>query len=113
METTNRTANTIAYLRQCQEARAAGYPVRFTTDPGWLVEQAINRRAGWVEDPHSRGTCMPVNGCLPRKACGDWQRHLRLIAQRVNTPRLIVRVQELGEHRWLADRLPERFEVAA
>ena len=42
-----KVANTLAYLRQCQTAREAGYPVQFTTDPAWLVEQAINRRAGW------------------------------------------------------------------
>lgn len=106
-----KTRATLNHLRKCQQARAAGYPVRFTTDPAWLVEQAINRRAGWVEDPHTRGSVMPVNGKLPRKARGDWQRHLRLIAHRVNTPRLIVRVQELGEHQWLAARLPQRFTM--
>lgn len=109
----NKTANTISYLRQCQAARAAGHPVRFTTDPGWLVEQAINRRGGFVEDPHTRGSCLPVDGRLPRKARGDWQRHLRLIAREVNTPRLIVRMSRLGEHQWLADRLPHRFEAAS
>ena len=102
-------ANTIDYLRRCQDARAAGYPVAFTTDPAWLVEQAINRRAGWVEDAHTRGSCLPVEGRLPRKARGDWQRHLRLLARSINTPRLVVRVSELGEHRWLVGRLPGRF----
>jgi hypothetical protein len=92
--------------------RAAGLPVSYTTDPGWLVEQAINRRAGWLEDGHTRGTTKPINGKLPRKARGDWQRTLRLIADEINTPRLIVRVQRLGEHRWLAERLPHRFEDA-
>lgn len=108
----DRTRATLDYLRRCQAARAAGYPVSYTTDPAWLVEQAINRRAGWAEDPHTRGTTLPVNGRLPRKARGDWQRHLRLIAREVNTPRLIVRAARLGEHRWLADRLPHRFEAA-
>ncbi len=114
-----RTANTIAYLRQCQEARAAGHPVHLTTDPAWLVTQAINRRAGWVEDPYTRGSSMPIpcgHGSsrregLYRKARGDWQRHLRLIAVEVNTPRLVVRRQRLGEHQWLAARLPHRIEA--
>ena len=106
------TAATIQRLRALQAARAAGAPVRFTTDPGWLVEQAINRRAGWAEDPHFRGSCLPVNGRLPSKARGDWQRHLRLLAREINTPRLIVRAAALGEHRWLLQRLPERFEAA-
>lgn len=102
---------TIDYLRACQTARAAGYPVSFTSDPAWLVNQAVNRRAGWLEDPHTRGTTKPIDGRFPRKARGDWQRHLRLIAWEVNTPRLVVHVARLGEHRWLADRLPHRFEL--
>lgn len=113
-----KTRATIDYLKKCQEARAAGYPVRFVTDPAWLVEQAINRRAGWVEDPHYRGTSQPISGCfsngvprLPRKCCGMWQRHLWRIARDVNRPRLIIRPASLGEHRWLVDRLPERFCV--
>lgn len=104
-----KTRATINYLRQCQAAREAGAHVSFTTDSAWLVNQAVNRRAGWLEDPHTRGTTMPVNGQLPRKARGDWQRHLRLIAREVNTPSLIVRPQSVGEHRWLVDRLPHRF----
>lgn len=114
-----KTRATIDYLRACQNARAAGYPVRMANDPAWLVEQAINRRAGWVEDPHTRGTSQPISGCftnvprLPRKCAGSWQRHLWLIAQEINQPRLIVRPERLGEHRWLVGRLPDRFEVAA
>ena len=55
-----RLGNTLAYLRRCQEARAIGYPVQYTTDPTWLVEQAINRRAGWPDAPStSRGSAMP------------------------------------------------------
>lgn len=100
---------TVDYLRACQRARAEGVPVRLTTDPAWLVQQAINRRAGWLEEPHHRGTTRPVGGRLPRFARADAQRHLRLIARAVNTPRLVVRVAELGEHRWLASRLPGRF----
>jgi hypothetical protein len=52
---------------------------------------------------------MAVHGRYPKKASGDVYNHLRLIAREVNTPRLIVRVARLGEHRWLADRLPHRF----
>lgn len=112
-----RVVATIAYLRRCQAARAAGAEVGYVTDPAWLVEQAINRRGGYVEDPHARGSSPPI-ACghgssrrdpLYRKARGDWQRHLRLIAREVNTPRLVVRVERLGEHRWLAERLPHRF----
>jgi hypothetical protein len=106
-----RAGATIEHLRRCQAARAAGHRVTFTTDPGWLVEQAINRRAGWLEDQHTRGTTQPVDGRFPRKARGDYLRHLRLLAGADNAPRRIVRIAELGEHRWLADRLPHRFEI--
>lgn len=80
-----------------------------TTDPAWLVNQAINRRAGWLEDSFTRGTTQPVNGHFPRKARGDYLRHLRLIAKEINTPRLIVRRQRLGEHQWLWERIPHRI----
>jgi len=102
---------TIHYLRQCQEARRKGYPVSFTMDPGWLLDMAINRRAGWPDDPStSRGSAMPVNGTYPKKASGDTYNHLRLIAREINTPRLIVRAQQLGEWRKLIlTRLPRRI----
>jgi hypothetical protein len=110
---------TIDHLRTLQAARAAGLSVSFTTDPAWLVDQAINRRAGWVEDPHYRGSSMPIpcgHGStrrtpLYRKATGQFQRHLPRLAREVNTPRLRITVQSLGEHRWLADRLPHRFST--
>ena len=103
--------HTLAYLRQCRAARVAGFPVSYTTDPAWLVQMAINRRAGWPDDPtHSRGSCMPVNGRYPRKAEGLEYGHLWSIAREINTPRLVVGVARLGEHRWLAKRLPWRFE---
>lgn len=104
---------TINFLRVRQGARDAGYPVAYTTDPAWLVNEAINRRAGWLEDRHTRGSFQPVSGKAPRKCDGDWQRHLRLIAHEINTPRLIVRAARLGEHRWLMARLPHRFETEA
>ena len=105
----SKVTTTLDMLRVRQTARAAGYAVSFSTDPAWLVNEAINRRAGWLEDRHTRGTVRPVAGRFPRKAAGDWQRHLRQIAWRVNTPRLIVRESELGEHRWLLARMPHRF----
>ena len=105
--------NTIQYLKQCQAARAAGYPVSFTTDPAWLINMAINRRAGWLDDPsHSRGSCMPVTGKYPKKAEGDTFSHLRLIARDLNTPRLIVRAPRLGEWRKLIlARIPNRITM--
>ena len=107
-----RIANTIRYLRTCRDARASGMLVSFSTDPSWLVNQAINRRAGWMEAPSlSRGTARPNHrGQFPRRAGGDYHRHLALIAREINTPRLIVREEQLGEHRWLADQMPGRIE---
>jgi hypothetical protein len=112
--TTTKTAikNTIKYLRRCQRARAAGYPVSFTTDPAWLVEQAINRRAGWPDDPSStRGSAMPTHdGRYPTKASGDKYAHIRRLACALNTPRLIVREGELGEwRRLILERVPQRI----
>ena len=110
----NAVRNTINHLKLCQEARAAGYRVVFTTDPAWLVTMAINRRAGWPDDPtSSRGSAMPVDGRYPKKATGDRYWHLQLLARAINTPRLIVRACELGEWRnLLLTRIPERFAEA-
>lgn len=107
----SKITNTIRYLKACQAARAAGEEVSFTTSPSWLVNMAINRRAGWPDDPTtSRGSAMPVNGKYPRKASGDGYNHLRLLAAAINQPRRIVRVGELGEWRaLLLARMPERF----
>ena len=104
-------SNTIAHLKLCQAARAAGVLVSFTTDPSWLVNMAINRRAGWPDDPSfSRGSAMPVDGKYPKKASGDEYNHLRFLARNINTPRLVVRVSELGKwKKRLLSRLPERF----
>jgi hypothetical protein len=102
--------NTISYLRKCQAYRAAGGQVCFTTDPKWLVNMAINRRAGWPDDPSSlRGSAMAINGKYPKSASGDDWSHLRLFAHRVNTPRLIVREHECPK--WLRGRLEHRFFV--
>lgn len=110
-EKPSRIGATIAYLRRCQAARAVGYPVSYTTDPAWLLDVAINRRAGWPDDPsHSRGSAMPVNGKYPRKAEGQRFMHLWRIARDVNTPRLRVYVSWLGEWRaLLMARIPGRF----
>jgi hypothetical protein len=113
-ETATRTQQiqqTLAYLQRCRAARAAGIQVSYTTDPAWLVEQAINRRAGWPDDPtHTRGSCPPVQGTYPRKARGDAYRHLRNLSRKLNTPRLVVRVGELGEWRTLLlQRIPARI----
>ncbi len=87
--------NTINYLRACQGARAADYPVRYVTDPRWLVNMAVNRRAGWPDDPSlTRGSAMPVHGRYPKRAEGDEFRTLEHLARKVNTPRLIVRDRE-------------------
>jgi len=111
MTTKSKIKATIKYLRRCQAARAAGYPVAFTTDPAWLVTMAINRRAGWPDEPgFTRGSAMPVAGRHPKKASGDAYRHLRLLADEINTPRLIVREGQLGEWRELIlRRLPGRI----
>ena len=45
-------------------------------------------------------------------ASGDAWNHLCLISREINTPRLIVRMERLGEHRWLAERLPHRITRA-
>ncbi len=103
---------TIDHLRLCQQARTARYGVSLTTDPAWLVDMAINRRAGWKDDPgFVRGSCHPLpDGRYPPKASdNDWQ-HLCQLAHRINTPRLIVRPAELGVwRRLLLARIPDRF----
>lgn len=98
------------HLRKLQEARKAGYKGAYPSDPQWLVEQAINRRGGYADDPHARGSAIPVRGKFPKKGGGDWQRHAWQIAQAVNSPRRRVYESELGE--WgpeLKKRLPGRF----
>lgn len=105
--------STIECLKIRIAARSAGYPGSYTTDPRWLVNMAVNRRAGWPDDPTcSRGSAMPVKGCYPKKAAGDAYRHLRTIAREVNTPRLIVRPGQLGEwRRLILARIPDRITM--
>jgi hypothetical protein len=109
-----KTANTIRYLKLCQRACAEGYPVSYTTDSHWLVNMAINRRAGWQDDPTlARGSAIPVNGKYPVRYAGDRYHHLALLSSAINTPRLIVHESELGEwRRLLLKRLPSRFTRA-
>ena len=107
-----RISNTIRHLTRCQAYRAAGGQVAFMTDPRWLVHMAINRRAGWPDDPSTlRGSAMPVNGKYPKRASGDDWLSLRRFARNINTPRLIVRDRELPpryRYRYL-DRLIHRL----
>lgn len=79
----------------------------------WLIQIAIQRKAGWIDDPHSREIIPGFNhrGKLPRFRTGDAQRHLHQLAHRINQPRLIVRPTELGEWgTYLRRNLPARFE---
>lgn len=99
------------HLQKLQEARASGYKGSFTTDPKWLVEQAINRRGGYADDSGGRrGSAIPVRGKFPKKGGGDLEADLRRISRDVNTPRLRVYEQRLGSWRKeLTKRLPHRF----
>ena len=90
-------AATLARLRLLRDARAAGVPVSFTTDAAWLVEQAINRRGGYLDDPSGRrGSCRPTDdGRYPSHARGSELLEVERIARRINTPRLRVYEDEL------------------
>lgn len=87
----NKIRNTIDYLRKCQQARKHGYPVYLKTDPAWLVNVAINRRAGWPESSVFFASCQPVNEQYPKRA----DENLSQLAARVNTPNLVIRAQEI------------------
>lgn len=97
--------STLKYLRLCIQARTSGYSVAYVTDPEWLVDMAINRRAGWLEDPSGhRGATMAINGRFPKRAQGDgnmWQ-FVRLLNGSRWCPREI-------ETRWLHRRIRERI----
>jgi len=102
---------TIQHLRLLQRRKAAGFPAYLVDDPSWLIAQAINRRGGWPDDPHARGTARPLpDGRYPPKASGMTYVHLEQLARRINTPRLRVYTSELGEWGpYLRKRLPHRF----
>ena len=105
---------TIAHLKTLQGLRAKGVPVSYTTDPVWLLDAAIDRRGGYVEDPHARDMAQPTRGRhagkLPRKATGDAQGQLSRITRDVNSR---VRMYPAGiSGPWrkeLEERMPERF----
>lgn len=105
------TRSTIAHLKLLQEARAKGYKGTFTEDPRWLVEQALNRRGGFVDDPQCRGSALPLpDGRYPPKAGGDSIRHLRQLVDRIRQPQLRIYETELGEWGpYLKKRFPHRF----
>lgn len=87
---TSPVRNTIDYLKRCQAARENDVPVYLKTDPAWLVNMAINRRAGWAESRHVHGSCLPVNGQYPKRA----EENLRILADQVNSRR-VVRLHEV------------------
>jgi len=101
---------TIAMLKMAIDGRKQGG--RYLNNSFWLIDMAINRRAGWQDDPGCcRGSAMPVNGHYPRKAIGESFQHLCLLARLINNPRMIVRKNALGEWRkLLISRIPARFE---
>lgn len=93
---------TIEHLKMLRERRrhmkAEGFIPEVLMDPAWLVDMAINRKAGWPEDPSTiRGSAMPLpDGRYPPRADGDAHyRAAKNLARMVNEPRLIVRVHEL------------------
>lgn len=103
---------TIDHLRRCRAARAAGYTVSYTTDPEWLVDMAINRRAGWPDDPSEhRGSAMPVGGRFPKRAEGDgnmWQ-----FVHLLNGSRWHPRLSETGGlPRRVRERITHRIRTA-
>ena len=105
---------TIVYLQARQNYRAQGGQVSFADDPAWLINQAINRRAGWPDDPSlSRGSCYPVRGRYPKKAEGDVLNNLHNLAWEINH-NIVVRphrIMEFGAYgkRLMARIRPERL----
>src|SRR4029077_17608315 len=96
---------TLERLRILQELRVQGVDTRayYTSDVPWLVHMAINRKAGWSDDPSlSRGSARPVEGRYPPKAHGDYLKDLRLLSGRLKN-RGRVEVRELRPR--LAKRL--------
>lgn len=84
---------TIDRLKALRAYRSTGAPVSYTTDPEWLLDQAINRKAGWPEDPSTvRGSAMPLpDGSYPKRADGDRSyRNLHRLARMINQPGLVV-----------------------
>ena len=100
--TLDRLRAAVAYRAAYREQERLGWPGRiclperpvFTLDPAWLVTMAINRKAGWPDDPSlARGSAMPVQGRYPKRAEGDggeYQASQRLSWQ-INYTRVRVR----------------------
>lgn len=77
-----------------------------------LSDAAINRKAGVPDCPDTRFAICPLNhrGAPMRRARGDAQRLLKLLARRVNVRGWRVYVTELGEWGpYLTRRIPARF----
>lgn len=103
---------TIDYLRRCQMARATGYRVSYTTDPEWLVDMAINRRAGWPDDPDCHGSAIPTRaGAYPRRASET--DHVRQFAGMLNGSRWYPRkIETRWLPRWVRERVAHRIRTA-
>lgn len=103
---------TLAYLKACQRLRASGRAVSYTDNPAWLIDQAINRRACWPDDPSgARGSCIPVSGRYPRRAIGSEYMRTWRMAHAVNAGVLVAEreaIQVLGVRR--AGKLAARAE---
>jgi len=104
--------HTVATLRQVARLRdSAPTGTTAATMPTRLVDIAVNRRAGEIDDPHGRATA-PQNhlGGFPRKATSAYQSEMGRAAHDVNDPRLIVRARGLGQVRGdLMSKIPGRF----
>ena len=100
---------TLDMIHFYQAKKAAGFQTSFTDDAHWLMNAAINRRAGYLPDPDfSYYYAQPVNGRFPSRYTGNRLSHLENIARNLNTPNLVVRKTELGEWKsLLLKRIPE------
>ena len=110
MSKVSKVRATLDYLRARQAYRDAGGDVAYTTDPAWLVTMAINRRAGWPDDPSgTRGSAIPVNGRYPKRAegnCGEYLDSERL-AWRINGTRIVTSARDCPPR--YRDRLRHRL----
>jgi hypothetical protein len=100
-----RIAATIRFLRSCPPGTAT---LRGRT---WFVDQAVNRRAGWMENRHDRHMAQRPNhrGGFPRKATADFYFAAWRLSREVNQPRLIVRRGHLGHAACYEARLRHRL----
>lgn len=108
--TRERIQSTIHHLKTLMAYRSAGESVCYTSDPSWLINMAINRRAGWPEDIHQYGN-VRINhrGQVARRSVGRHDTEMRRLRHRVNQPRLIVREREARFDRIIHARLAHRF----